>query len=290
MQSLKGCGVATVTPFRNGIVDLQALTRVLEHQIAGGVDYLVCLGTTAETATLSEDEQRKVIEHTLKVNNARVPVVLGNFGGNNTAEILTRFDRFDLSDIAAILSVSPYYNKPSQEGIYQHYMALADRSPVPIIMYNVPGRTASNINAETVIRLSSHPQICGVKDAASDMVQDAEIRKGVASDFLLLSGDDATTLALMGIGGDGVISVIANAYPRMFVEMVHAASSGDYDKAAEINMKLIRMDHWLYLEGNPVGIKGCLSILGLCSDEVRLPLVPISKDVKTKMADEMKGI
>lgn len=248
VDQLKGCGVATITPFKNGAVDLDALSRVLEFQIEGGVDYLVCLGTTAETATLTEAEQKEIINRTLEVNKGRKPVVLGNFGGNNTQALLDKFDRFDFEGIAALLSVSPYYNKPTQEGIFQHYLALAQRSPLPIIMYNVPGRTASNISAETVVRLAnSHANIAGVKDASADMVQATRIMRFTASGFLALSGDDPSTLPFLACGGKGVISVIANAYPDNFSTMCRLALEGDFEKARRINQALINLHHWLYL-------------------------------------------
>lgn len=290
-DQLKGCGVATITPFKNGAVDFGALEKVLEYQIEGGVDYLVCLGTTAETATLSEDEQKLIIEKTLEVNDGRKPVVLGNFGGNNTQALLDKFDRFRFDGISAILSVSPYYNKPTQEGIYQHYLALANKSPLPIIMYNVPGRTASNITAETVIRLAeNHTNILGVKDASADMVQASKIIRSVPSRFLVLSGDDPTTLPFIACGGEGVISVIANAYPVAFATMTRLALNGEMDKAAEINRDLINLHHWLYLEGNPVGIKGCMNLMGLCETEVRLPLVPLTRNTLLSMQSEMQKI
>lgn len=291
VDQLKGCGVATITPFKNGGVDLDALSRVLEFQIEGGVDYLVCLGTTAETATLTEEEQKKIINRTLEINRGRKPVVLGNFGGNNTQALLDKFDRFDFEGITALLSVSPYYNKPTQEGIFQHYMALAQRSPLPIIMYNVPGRTASNISAETVVRLAkSHANIAGVKDASADMVQATRIMRFAASGFLALSGDDPSTLPFLACGGKGVISVIANAYPDKFSTMCRLALDGDFEKARKINHALINLHHWLYLEGNPVGIKGCMQLMGLCESEVRLPLTPITSETLKGLEMEMKKV
>lgn len=288
---LSGCGVATITPFRNGKIDFADLEAILEYQIAGGVDYLVCLGTTAETTTLSEAEQQQVIAHTLKINRERVPVILGNFGGNNTQELLDKFDRFKFEGIDAVLSVSPYYNKPTQEGIYLHYQALASKSPVPIIMYNVPGRTASNISAETVIRLArDHRNIGGIKDASADMVQATRIARSVRPDFLVLSGDDPTTLPFIACGGQGVISVIANAYPRHFSEMTRQALEGNFTEAARIHQQLIDLHYWLYLEGNPVGIKTCLQLMNLCTNEVRLPLAPASAATIDGMKREMDRI
>ncbi|MCB0689553.1 MAG: 4-hydroxy-tetrahydrodipicolinate synthase [Saprospiraceae bacterium] len=290
-DQFKGCGVATITPFKQGKIDFAALERILDYQIEGDVDYLVCLGTTAETATLTEDEQHEIIKKTLDVNQGRKPVVLGNFGGNNTHALQEKFYRYSFDGIDAILSVSPYYNKPTQEGIYQHYLALAEKSPLPIIMYNVPGRTASNINADTVVRLArSHEKIIGIKDASADLIQATKIARNVPPDFLVLSGDDPTTLPFISCGGMGVISVIANAFPKDFTSMSRAAIQGDFKKAREIHQSLIDIHHWLYLEGNPVGIKGCMHLLGLCEYDVRLPLVPISPNTLQRMKEEMDRI
>jgi 4-hydroxy-tetrahydrodipicolinate synthase len=291
LDQLKGCGVATITPFKNGKIDFEALEAILEFQIRGGVNYLVCLGTTAETSGLTEDEQHQIIRKTLAINAGRLPVVLGNMGGNNTQALLDKFDRFSFEGIDAILSVSPYYNKPTQEGIFLHYLALAKKSPLPIIMYNVPGRTASNISAETVIRLANaHKHIAGVKDASADLVQATKISKSVPPHFLMLSGDDPTTLPFMACGGHGVISVIANAYPSLFTRMTRLALEGAFSEANKLHQCLIDLHHWLYLEGNPVGIKGCMHLLDLCTPEVRLPLASISQTTLDKMKKEMSEI
>lgn len=288
---LKGCGVATVTPFRDNMIDFSALEAILEFQIDGGIDYLVCLGTTAETSTLSEKEQRQIIDKTLQVNQGRVPVVLGNFGGNNTQALVDKFDRFDFEGVDAVLSVSPYYNKPGQEGIFMHYQAIAEKSPLPVIMYNVPGRTASNISADTVIRLAqSHPNIKGIKDASADMIQASRMIRSVGVDFLVLSGDDPTTLPFIACGGQGVISVIANAYPAEFTRMTRLALRGDFDEAVKIHHQLIDLHQWLYLEGNPVGIKGCMNLLNLCTTEVRLPLTSVSDSTLERIKNEMDRI
>ena len=288
LSSLAGCGVATVTPFTDGEVDYHALTAILEYQLSGGIDYLVCLGTTGEAATLDEGEQRDIINHTLDVVANRVPVVVGNFGGNDTRAICNKFSRFNLTRASAILSVSPYYNKPTQEGIYQHYKTIASFSPLPIVMYNVPGRTSSNIEAKTVVRLANDvPNIIGVKDASGDMVQATEIAKQT-DEFLLLSGDDPSVLPFISCGGMGVISVIANAFPREFSEMTHLALDGHFDKARRIHQLLIGVHRWLYHEGNPAGIKGCLELAGLCSREVRLPLVALSVDTMESLKKEIK--
>ena len=291
LDQLKGCGVATITPFKKGKIDFDALEAILEFQITGGVDYLVCLGTTAETSSLTEEEQHEVIRKTLAVNAGRLPVVLGNFGGNNTQALLDKFDRFSFEGIDALLSVSPYYNKPTQEGIFLHYLALAERSPLPIIMYNVPGRTASNISADTVVRLANaHQHIAAIKDASADLVQASKIVKSVPPHFLVLSGDDPTTLPFMACGGHGVISVIANAYPSVFSGMIKLALRGSFSEANKIHQCLIDLHHWLYLEGNPVGIKGCMHLLNLCTPEVRLPLARITQTTLDRMEREMAEI
>ncbi len=288
---LHGCGVATITPFLNGKVDFEALKAIVDFQIGGGVDYITCLGTTAETATLTESEQQAVLECVLNTAGGRVPVVAGQFGGNNTAEIIRRFDRFALDGCSAILSVSPYYNKPSQEGIFQHYKAIAAAAPLPIIIYNVPGRTASNVTADTVVRIAAEcERVVAVKDASSDLAQATQIVHGARPGFLLLSGDDATTLPLIACGGQGVISVIANAYPKAFSTMVRYALAGDYTAARAIHDPLIIMDHWLYLEGNPTGIKACMAHLGLCTPEVRLPLVPMTETTSQALFKAMAGL
>jgi len=290
LDRLKGCGVATITPFRNGKIDAEALSAVVEYQVESGIDYLVCLGTTAETSTLSEDEEKRVIQITLEANDGRAPVVLGNFGGNNTRALVDKFSRFEYDGISAILSVSPYYNKPSQEGIYQHYRALADTSPLPIIMYNVPGRTASYMTAETIVRAGELANICGVKDASGDMVQATRINKLMGDDFLLLSGDDPTALPFMACGGHGVISVIANAYPKSFTEMIRRARKGDFAGALAIHEHLIDLHHWLYIEGNPAGIKGCMELKQLCSRETRLPITPLTDGTMAHLMKEVHAI
>ena len=291
IEKLKGCGVATITPFKDGKVDLDSLSRIIEFQISEGIDYLVCLGTTAETATLSEVEQELIIASTKEVNSGRVPLVLGNLGGNNTQELLDKFDRIDFSGVDAVLSVSPYYNKPSQRGIFAHYSALARKSPVPIIMYNVPGRTASRIETETIVQLAStHGKIAGVKDATGDMVEVTKMSTRIPSDFILLSGDDPTTLPFISCGGHGVISVIANAFPKVFTKMVNHAREGSYREALSMHQLLIDLHYWLYIEGNPVGIKSCMASMGLCEPEVRLPLVEASEITQKGIVTELERI
>ena len=283
-----GTGVALVTPFSNGHLDFEALTRIIDHVIQGGVEYVISLGTTGEATSLSDAEQESVIRHTVKVVAGRVPVVAGHFGGNNTAQVCDKLRAFDSTGIAAILSSSPAYVKPSQEGIYQHYMALAEASPLPLIIYNVPGRTASNITAATLVRLAkASDQFIAVKDASADLVQGSVIARDAPSRFTLLSGDDPTALAAIGIGCRGVISVIANVFPREFSDMMRLGMQGKRDEAAALHYKLLDLHHWLYVEGNPVGIKEAMAYKGLCNAELRLPLVRMSEGNRSRLREEM---
>lgn len=290
-QQLKGTGVALVTPFKQGEVDHDALARIIDHVIRGGVEYLVCLGTTGEASTITLDESHSILKTFIKVNDARVPIVLGALGGNDTAALIRRISEFDLDGVSAFLSASPAYNKPSQEGIYQHYLKLSDHSPLPILIYNVPGRTCSNITAETTLRIAEHcEQVIGIKDASADMMQVSKIAKHKPADFLLLSGDDPTTLSTIAYGGEGVISVIANAFPRQFSDMVRAALAGDYAVALQLHQELLDIHQWLYIEGNPTGIKAAMSILDLCGREMRLPLVPMTSERLRFLKDAMDQI
>lgn len=291
LQFLKGTGVALVTPFdRNGKIDFQALGRIIEHTITGGVEYLVTLGTTGESVTLSQEEKNQVVRFTVQEVAARVPVVIG-IGGNNTAELLAEMKALDTSGLSAILSSSPAYNKPSQEGIFRYYMALAEQSPLPIIIYNVPGRTSSNLTADTTLRLAhASPIFCGIKEASGDLVQASKIIKHKPSHFHVISGDDPLALGLVAIGGDGVISVIANAYPRQFSDLIRSALAGNYTTAAKVNLKLIDVHQWLYVDGNPAGIKAALHFLGLCDNYLRLPLVPISSTTNSKLISELQKL
>ncbi len=274
----RGTGVAIVTPFlSDGSVDFDALERILEFQIEGGVDYIVSLGTTGEAITLSSDECLSVLNFTKKIVRERVPIVAGLFGRNDTRALVERIKSFDFDGFAGILSSSPAYNKPTQEGIFQHYMEIAKVSPVPIIIYNVPGRTSSNIEAETIIRLANASEkFAAVKDASGDLVQGMRTIKNKPTHFSVLSGDDPTCLPLIACGGDGVISVIANAFPREFSTMVNSVMEGDLKTANFINEALLDVHQWLYCEGNPVGIKGAMEILNFCQRDLRLPLVKLT--------------
>jgi len=277
-RQFRGTGVAVVTPFLNdGKIDFDALEKILEHQIGGGVDYIISLGTTGEAITLTYEECISVFDFTKKIINGRVPLVAGLFGRNDTAALVDKIKKFNFDGFAGILSSSPSYSKPTQEGIFQHYMKIAEVSPLPIIIYNVPGRTASNINAETIVRLANaSKKFAAVKEASGNVVQGMKMIKDRPDHFSILSGDDPTCLPLIACGGDGVISVIANAYPRAFSGMVSAALEGDLKTANQLNEALMDIHQWLYCEGNPVGIKATLEQLGFCKRNVRLPLVPLS--------------
>ena len=285
----RGTGVAIVTPFlSNGKIDFDALERILEFQISGGIDYLVSLGTTGEAITLSSEECLSVLNFTKKIVGERVPIVAGLFGRNDTHALVEKIKSFNFEGFAGILSSSPAYNKPSQEGIFQHYMEVAKVSPVPIIIYNVPGRTSSNVNAETIVRLANASEkFAAVKDASGDLVQGMKTIKNKPAHFSVLSGDDPTCLPLLACGGDGVISVIANAFPREFSAMINAGLESDLKTANYINEALLDVHQWLYCEGNPVGIKGAMELLNLCQREVRLPLVKLSSTNLENLKSEM---
>lgn len=290
MNMLEGLGVALVTPFdRSGKVDYEALGRIIEHVVRGGVDFLVSLGTTGETSTLEWDEGCEVLDFTLKVNAGRKPVVAGLFAGNDTASIVRRLGSFDFTGITALLSASPAYNKPPQEGIFRHYMAIADASPLPVILYNVPGRTACNVTVETTLRLArSSDKIIGIKEASMHLMQGLQILKHRPEGFRVWSGDDQTAMALMAGGADGVISVIGNALPGPFGDMVRAMRQGDLARARHYNERLLDLHRWMYIDGNPAGVKAAMEMLGLCSSEVRLPLVPLREEHARSLREEME--
>lgn len=290
-QLLDGLGVALVTPFKDGEIDFEALERIIEHVIAGGVDFLVALGTTGEATTLNAEEAHKIIRFTVKVNNGRLPIVAGLFGGSNTRAIVQRLQTFDLSGIDAVMSASPAYNKPNQEGIYAHYMQLAAVSPRPIIIYNVPGRTASNIEAGTITRLArASTNFLGIKEASADMVQGMAIMRDTPTNFLVFSGDDPTAYPLIASGADGLISVIGNAFPSAYSKMINALRSGDHKTARLINDAFIDIHPWLYIDGNPAGIKRILAHLGLCKNELRLPLTPMLSEHANALLTQIGAI
>lgn len=275
---LSGTGVALVTPFRNGAIHYGELERIIEFTIEGGVEYLLPLGSTGESNTISESEGIEVLRFTLQQAAGRVPVVAGFFGGNDTASLVRKLDRIDLTGVAAILSSAPAYNKPTQEGLFRHYMALAAASPLPVIIYNVPSRTACNIEPDTVLRLArADEKFIAVKEASGVVGQAMRIIKHRPEGFLVLSGDDLLTLPIIACGGDGVISVIANAFPGEFSNMVRAGLKEDFVTARRLNTLLWDLHKWMYIEGNPAGVKAAMEIRGLCSREVRLPLTPLTE-------------
>jgi 4-hydroxy-tetrahydrodipicolinate synthase len=282
---IKGTGVALVTPFdTSGEVDYQSLRNLVDTVIFKGVDFVVAMGTTSEAATLTKDEKQEVVRTIIDEVDNRVSIVLG-LGGNNTQAVIEEIKTTNFEKIDAILSVAPYYNKPSQEGMIAHFSAIAEVSPVDIVLYNVPGRTSSNLSAQTVLKLAnSYSNIIAVKEASSDFSQIMEIIQNKPDHFKVLSGDDALTLPLMSIGMEGVISVVANVFPNQMSSLINAINVGDYDEAKNIHYKILNLTNALFEEGNPSGIKAALQHKGIIeSDNLRLPLVPISEPLKTKI-------
>lgn len=291
LAKFRGTGVALVTPFKNKAVDYDALETIIEHVIQGGVDYLVSLGTTGEAITLSAKECREVFDFTIKVVKGRKPLVAGLFGSNFTEALVEKIRNYNLEGFDAIMSSSPAYSKPPQEGIFQHYLQVAGVSPVPIIIYNVPGRTGSNVKPETIIRLAeSSDKFAGVKEASGNIEQAMKILKHRPEHFAVISGDDTLTVPMISCGGDGAISVIANMYPAHFSNMVRSALEGDFATAARLNAEMLDIHPWLYVENNPVGVKAGMEILGLCSKEVRIPLVPLSEGSYEGLRKEMEKV
>lgn len=281
---LRGMGVALVTPFKaDKSIDYDALETLVDYQIKEGADFLTVLGTTAEAVTLTPKERREVASFVVEKTAGRVPLIVG-CGGNNTAELVERLHNADLSPFSAVLSVVPYYNKPSQEGIFRHYAAIAEASPLPVVLYNVPGRTGVNMSAETSLRLAeAYPHIIGVKEASGNIAQVDEIIKHKPEGFNVISGDDGTTYALIALGAEGVISVIGNAFPNAFSRMVHFALKGEDFKARTIHHRFADLYRLLSVDGNPSGIKCVLNKLGLIANELRLPLVPVSESTAAKI-------
>ena len=284
MQSFVGTGVALVTPFKKDFsVDFEALERIVNHVIDGDVEYLVVLGTTGEPATLTSQEKELVIETIVKANKNRLPLVLG-VGGNNTMQLVEELKTRDFSAFSAILSVSPYYNKPTQEGIYQHFSAIAKASPLPIILYNVPGRTASNMLPSTVLRLANDfSNIIGIKEAAGDIVQAMKIIQHKPKDFLVISGDDMITLPMVLAGGSGVISVIGEGFPAAFSQMVRLGLERKVNEAYDLHYKIADATDMIFEQGNPAGIKQVFKALGLCENTVRLPLVEVNEELANRL-------
>jgi 4-hydroxy-tetrahydrodipicolinate synthase len=291
MQALVGTGVALVTPFKKDFsVDVDALTRIVNFQIDNGIDYLVVLGTTAESATLSPEEKNLVIQTIVSANNGRLPLVLG-VGGNDTSKVIHELQTRDLSPFVSVLSVSPYYNKPSQEGIYQHFKAIAMASPKPIILYNVPGRTASNMLPATVIRLAKDfTNIVAIKEAAGDIVQAMKLLQHKPEGFHVISGDDMITLPMILAGGSGVISVIGEGFPKQFSNLVRLGLERKVDEAYAIHYQLADSIDMIFEQGNPAGIKEVFNLLGLAENTVRLPLVNVDQSLRQRLASFIQNL
>lgn len=285
LPQFSGTGVALITPFTAELsVDYPALGNIIDYVIAGGVDYVVCLGTTGEAITLSSQECRDILDFTIRQVDERVPIVAGYFGGNYTDRLEERIKEYNFDGVAGIMSSSPAYSKPPQSGIYQHFMRVADASPLPVIIYNVPGRTSSNVLPETVLKLAeNHENFAAVKEASGKIEQSVEILKHCRKDFGVLSGDDPITAPIIAMGGHGGISVIANALPAHFSGMVNAALASDFPRARKLNFDMLEVHPLLYIEGNPVGIKAAVSMLGLCRNYLRVPLVPLSEPHRERL-------
>ncbi len=290
MQSLIGTGVALVTPFKKDFsIDIEALHRIINFSIDGGVEYLVVMGTTAENATLTQSEKELVIATVIEVNNGRLPLVLG-VGGNNTMQIVEELKSRDFSAFEAILSVSPYYNKPTQEGIYQHFKAIAEASPVPVILYNVPGRTSSNMLPSTVIRLANEfDNVVAIKEAAGDMAQALQLIKNAPKDFLVISGDDMIALPIVLAGGAGVISVIGQGFPKEFSEMIRLGLNRKVNEAFKTQYFLSDCIDMIFEQGNPAGIKHVFQSLGIADNTVRLPLVSVDESLAERLDKFVKA-
>lgn len=284
MNQLKGLGVAMVTPFKkDGALDIPALKRLTDHLVEGGADYLVVMGTTGETPTLDKEDKKVILETVIATAAGRKPIVLG-LGGNNTMDLCNQLSRQDTAGLTAILSVSPYYTKPTQNGLFEHYKALSEHSKLPIILYNVPGRTGSNLLPDTVMRIAFDCRnVIGVKEASGNMDQIMEIIKEKPKHFMVISGDDSITLPLMAAGADGVISVVGNAFPNEFSQMIQHALKNEYAEARTIHYRLLELIKLLFVEGNPAGIKEVLSHLDICDNYLRLPLSPVSQLISERM-------
>jgi 4-hydroxy-tetrahydrodipicolinate synthase len=291
MKKFRGTGVAIVTPFKNDTsIDFAALGRVVNHVITGGVNYIVVLGTTGESVTLTKDEKKAIISYVVEVTDNRVPLMLG-IGGNNTQEVINCIRQSNLSGIEGILSVAPYYNKPNQRGLLQHFKAIATCSPLPVILYNVPGRTASNITSETCLELAHDCEnVVGIKEASGDIAQVMRIIKGKPDNFSVISGDDMMTLSIIAAGGAGVISVLANAFPSATSDLVSNALKSNFKSAREIQLRYLELIDLLFIEGNPAGVKAMLNMMNVCQNTLRLPLVPVQRTIYTRIQKAIEEV
>ena len=285
----KGTGIALITPFNGDYtVDYTALANIVNHVINGGADFLVALGTTSEAPTLTAEEKKQVVDTIVKANANRLPILLG-MGGNNTQAVIDAIKAQDFTGINGILSVVPYYNKPNQRGMKAHFTAIADASPVPVILYNVPGRVGVNLQAATCVELAKHPNIVAVKEASGNLQQIMEILRDKPADFDVISGDDGITQPLMALGAQGVISVAANAYIKPFTQMMRATKEGQYEVALKLHYAMLRMNQLIFADGNPAGIKCLMSHMGLCKNVLRLPLVPVNEKVEADIVEELRS-
>jgi 4-hydroxy-tetrahydrodipicolinate synthase len=291
MKKFRGTGVAIVTPFKNdSSIDFAALGRVVNHVIKGGVNYIVVMGTTGESVTLTKDEKKAIISYVVEVTDNRVPLVIG-IGGNSTQEVINCIRHTNLTGVDGILSVAPYYNKPNQRGLFQHFKAIATCSPIPVIMYNVPGRTCSNISSETCIELANEcDNIVAVKEASGDIAQIMRIIKGKPDNFSVISGDDMMTIPIIASGGSGLISVLANAFPAATTELVTNSLKSNFKSAREIQLRYLEMTELLFIDGNPAGVKAMLSIMNLCQNNLRLPLVPVNRNIYTRIQKAIEEV
>ncbi len=277
-QNLRGLGVAAITPFKDGEVDYACLSSIIKRLKDEGVDFLVAMGSTGEANTLTEEEEHNILELFKELSSNTIPIVAGNFALTDTQQAIDKIKRFDLSGIDVLMISCPSYVKPSQEGIYQHFKRIAEASPIPIMIYNVPSRTSSNISSETVIRLTKLPNFIGIKEASGDLRKVSEIIDEKPDNFMVWSGDDELAITSLSLGGDGLISVLGNAFPRAYGEMIHAALENDYERAREWHFKFYHFQKLLYVEGNPVGIKALMDMMGFCDKSVRLPLLKLTDE------------
>lgn len=291
MKKFRGTGVAIVTPFKNdSSIDFAALGRMVNHVISGGINYIVVMGTTGESVTLTKDEKKAIISYVVEVTDNRVPLVIG-IGGNNTQEVINCIRHTNLTRVDGILSVAPYYNKPNQRGLIQHFKAIATSSPIPVILYNVPGRTCSNISSDTCLELANECEnIVAIKEASGDIAQIMRIIKGKPDNFSVISGDDLMTLPIISSGGSGVISVLANAFPAATSELVTNSLKNNFKSAREIQLRYLEMTELLFIDGNPAGVKAMLSIMNLCQNNLRLPLVPVTKAIYTRIQKAIEEV
>ncbi len=290
IEKFAGTGVAIVTPFNSdSTIDFNALTQIVNHIIEGGCEYIVVLGTTGESVTLSSEEKKLVMRCVVEVTKNRVALMLG-MGGNNTQELVSQLKSTDFTGFSAVLSVSPYYNKPNQEGIYKHYVSVAEASPLPVLLYNVPGRTGANIAAETTLRLAAHKNIFGIKEASGNLDQCMDILNQKPSDFMVISGDDALTLPFIALGMNGVISVVANAYPQIYSAMTRHALEGDFKSARVLHYKLLQTIKNMFADGSPGGVKAYLNLMNLGEEKVREPLENVGEQTKAKIIKDYKSL